>query len=104
WAVRLSVVSPQGPFSDPFLGRTDFNTFSRTAVGKADIPFPRPVTLSTYDGRWDTPLSYNWNLTFEREIVKSWLARAAYVGSALNYGRNTPTNGDSSSAAGAEFN
>jgi hypothetical protein len=87
WSIRVSVTQPQGPFSDPYLGRSDFNLISPAAVGNADTPFPRPVLLTTYDGRHNTPLTYNWNLTVEREVLPQWLARAAYVGSASNYGR-----------------
>jgi outer membrane receptor protein involved in Fe transport len=87
WSIRLSVTQPQGSFSDPYLGRSDFNLVSPANVGLPDAPFPRPVLLTTYDDRHNTPLTYNWNLTLEREFLPQWLARAAYVGSASNYGR-----------------
>jgi hypothetical protein len=87
WSIRLSVTRPQGPFSDPYQGRTDFNLITPASIGSPDAAFPRPVLLTTYDGKHTTPLTYNWNLTLEREIFSSWLARAAYVGSASNYGR-----------------
>jgi len=87
WSIRVSVTRPPGPFSDPYLGRSDFNLISLSAIGSPDAPFPRPVLLTTYDGRHNTPLTYNWNLTLEREVLPQWLARAAYVGSASNYGR-----------------
>ncbi len=87
WSVRLSVTRPPGPFSNPYLGRNDFNLITLAAIGSPDAPFPRPVLLTTYDGKHTTPLTHNWNLTLEREIFPSWLARAAYVGSASNYGR-----------------
>jgi len=89
WSIRLSVSQPQGPFSDPYRGRTDFNSVSVSNIGKPDAPFPRPVLLTTYDDRNDTPLYYTWNLTLEREIFPEWVGRAAYVGSASNYGRIT---------------
>ncbi len=87
WSIRLSVTRPQGPFSDPYLGRNDFNLITPASIGSPDAAFPRPVLLTTYDGKHTTPLTHNWNLTLEREIFPSWLARAAYVGSASNYGR-----------------
>jgi hypothetical protein len=87
WSIRVSVTQPQGPFSDPYLGRSDFNLISPANIGSPDAPFPRPVLLTTYDGRHNTPLTYNWNLTLEREVLPQLLARAAYVGSASNYGR-----------------
>jgi len=87
WSIRLSLVQPQGPFSDPYQGRSDFNLIKVESIGSPDAPFPRPVVGATQDGRQETPLQYNWNLTLEREIFPEWLARAAYVGSASNYGR-----------------
>jgi hypothetical protein len=89
WSIRLSVTDIQGPFSNPYLGRSDFNLVTVQSIGAPDAPFPRPVLLTTYDGRQETPLQYNWNLTVEREILPEWLARLAYVGSASNYGRQT---------------
>ena len=87
WSIRVSVTRPEGPFSNPYLGRSDFNLISLSSIGDPNAPFPRPVLLTTYDGRQETPLTYNWNLTLEREVFPEWLARAAYVGSASNYGR-----------------
>ncbi|MCI0623590.1 MAG: carboxypeptidase regulatory-like domain-containing protein, partial [Acidobacteria bacterium] len=88
WSIRVNVVQPQGPFSDPYQGRSDFNLISVQSIGSPDAPFPLPAVGATQDGRQETPLQYNWNLTLEREIFPEWLARAAYVGSASNYGRS----------------
>ncbi len=87
WSIRLSVSRPQGAFSDPYQGRNDFNLITPASIGSPDAAFPRPVLLTTYDGKHTTPLTYNWNLTLEREVFQGWLARAAYVASASNYGR-----------------
>jgi hypothetical protein len=89
WSIRLSLTRPPGTFSDPYLGRTDFDKITIAAIGTKDAPFPRPVLLTTYDERHETPLTYNWNLTLEREVFPQWLARAGYVGSASMYGRIT---------------
>jgi hypothetical protein len=89
WSPRLSVTQPQGPFSDPYQGRNDFHLITLESIGSPDAPFPRPVNVNTYDRREITPLTYNWNLTMEREVFPEWLARAAYVGSASNYGRTS---------------
>ena len=89
WSLRVSLTRPNGPLSDPYQGRSDFNDIRLSAIGDPNAPFPRPVLLTTYDNRLVTPLSYNWNFTLEREVVREWLARIAYVGSASNYGRIT---------------
>jgi hypothetical protein len=89
WSIRLQVTQPQGPFSDPYRGRTDFNLVRIESIGAPDAAFPAPVAVSTYDGRQETPLNYNWNLAIEREVVPEWMARVAYVGSRSLYGRTT---------------
>ncbi len=33
WSIRLSVTRPQGPFSDPYLGRNDFNLITLASIG-----------------------------------------------------------------------
>ena len=89
WSIRLSVTRPSGPFSDPYLGRTDFNLITDDTIGTTSAPFPRPVLIETLDAEYKTPLTYNWNLTFERELMQALTARAAYVGSRSVNGRRT---------------
>jgi hypothetical protein len=89
FSLRLALTSGIGPFSDPYLGRTDFDTITVEKIGAKDAPFPIPVLADTHDDRYETPLQYNWNMTLEREIMPDWLARAGYVGSASNYGRRS---------------
>jgi hypothetical protein len=89
WSIRISVTEPDGPFSDPYRGRTDFNSISLAGVGRRDAPFPTPVSANSYDTEFNTPLTYNYNLTLEREILSGWMARAAYVGSQTAGGQNT---------------
>ncbi|MEO5741384.1 MAG: TonB-dependent receptor [Vicinamibacterales bacterium] len=89
WSIRVNVTEPVGPFSNPYLGRTDFDVISLDGVGRRDAPFPYPVAANSYDGQFNTPLTYNYNLTLEREIFSGWMARAAYVGSRTAGGHNT---------------
>jgi hypothetical protein len=101
WSIRESITQPQGPFSDPYRGRTDFNAITLQAIGAKDATFPKPIIISTYDARQETPLTYNWNMAVEREVVPEWLARIAYVGSASMYGRTTKQFDPAVYAAGA---
>jgi carboxypeptidase family protein len=87
WSIRLAVTRPSGPFSDPYRGRTDFNLITDSTIGTAQAPFPLPVLIETLDTVYRTPVTYNYNLTFERELMPSLLARAAYVGSRSMNGR-----------------
>ena len=89
WNLRLSVTRPTGPFSDPYRGRSDFNLITDGTVGTQQAIFPTPVLIETLDATYKTPLTYNWNLTFERELMPALLARAAYVGSHSVNGRRS---------------
>ena len=89
WSIRLSVTRPSGPFSDPYRGRTDFNLINDNTIGTVNAPFPTPVLIETLEDVYKTPLTYNYNLTFEREILPALTGRVAYVGSRSVNGRRT---------------
>ena len=89
WSIRVNVTEPVGPWSDPYRGRNDFDRISLDAIGRRDAPFPAPVEANSYDEQFETPLTYNYNLTLEREVLTGWMARAAYVGSKVTGGRHT---------------
>jgi hypothetical protein len=93
WSIRVAVSEPEGPFSDPYRGRDDFNELRHdyadkdTIIGATNAPFPRPVLVESFDEVFNTPLTYNYNITFEREVATGWMARAGYVGSTATTGR-----------------
>jgi hypothetical protein len=89
WSIRVTYTEPEGPFSDPYRGKSDFDKISLEGVGRRDAPFPTPVSVNTYDEKFNTPLTYNYNLTLEREILSGWMARAAYVGARTTGGQNS---------------
>ena len=96
WSIRVNVDRAGGTvlrsLSRP---RTDFNALLHdyedkdTIIGAANAPFPRPVLVDSFDEVFDTPLTYNYNFAFEREITTGWMARAAYVGSTATKGRSS---------------
>jgi len=47
------------------------------------------VLVSTFGDEYKVPLTYNYNLTFERELFSGLMARAGYVGSRNRNGRQT---------------
>jgi len=87
WNLRLSVVRPNGPFSDPYRGRNDFNLITDQTIGTPQALFPTPVLIETLDQHYNTPVTYNFNVALEREVAEGLLARAAYVGSRSRNGR-----------------
>jgi len=89
WNLRLSVIRPAGPFSDPYRGRNDFNLITDQTVGTPQALFPTPVLIETLDRHYRTPVTYNYNVALEHEVAQGLLARAAYVGSLSRNGRFT---------------
>ena len=87
---QIAVTSPAGPFSNPALGIANY-PFPFTYPPAKNSLFPAPVLAITYDPttNFEVPVSYNWNLTLERQIVKDWLLQVAYVGARSSHGKET---------------
>jgi hypothetical protein len=87
---QISVTSPAGSFSDPALGIPDY-PFPAPYPPPKDSTFPAPVLATTYDPstHFQVPVSYNWNLTVERQLFKDWLLQVAYVGGHGSHGKET---------------
>ena len=94
WAIRVNPANPstfgpvnQSPFHDVFFGRPDFALVNSTNIGTVLAPFPKPVVMDTYAANYYTPVTYNFNLMLEREVMSGLMVRAAYVGSRSRHGR-----------------
>ncbi len=85
WLPNLSLTPPPGPFSEPLRGYP--SPFPQPFPPPKNVIFPTPVSVSTFDSTsaFKVPVSYNWNLTLERQLSQGWLVRAAYVGSRSNH-------------------
>ena len=84
-----------GPFSDPYCLKSSTQAATGCTAVASPFPapfpppknaaFPLPDLVVTYDsahgGKFQVPVSYDWNLTVERQLGKNWLFRLAYVGS-----------------------
>ena len=81
FTIAVTLTSPQGPFSNPYLGITNY--YPAPLPNPKNVPFPSPVTVSSFDPglQLKAPVVYNGNLTIEHEIASNWLVRVAYVGS-----------------------
>jgi len=82
--------NPGGPFSDPYCSTTAWcaagkiaNPFPFTLPFASNHVFPNGITITEYDpsGDFKVPVTYDYNLTVERQIAASWSVRVAYVGS-----------------------
>lgn len=85
FASSVSLTTPKGPFSNPYLGIT--NPFPAQFPPSSNAVFTSPVQVYSWDpySKLTTPVNYSWNLAVEQELKHDWLARAAYVGSRANH-------------------
>jgi hypothetical protein len=72
---QIAVTSPAGPFSNPALGIANY-PFPFTYPPAKNSLFPAPVLAITHDPttNFEVPVSYNWNLTLERQVAQDWLS------------------------------
>lgn len=81
YSATVSLTTPQGPFSNPYLGVT--NPFPAVFPPSSNSTFVTPVTVYTWDihHKFITPEVYVGNLTVEQNLGHGFLGRFAYVGS-----------------------
>jgi Carboxypeptidase regulatory-like domain len=79
----ISLTTPQGTYSNPYLGLNAQSTPPFTLPAPSNFVFPLPISALTFDPtrKFLVPVSYQWNLTTEDEFAPGWLFRLAYVGS-----------------------
>ncbi|HTF67289.1 MAG TPA: carboxypeptidase regulatory-like domain-containing protein [Edaphobacter sp.] len=79
---QVSVTTPVGKFSNPYLGLID--PFPAPAVPPSTTLFTAPVLVVTYNAANNSvlpvPTTYNFNLSVERQFAGGVLVRASYVG------------------------
>ncbi len=91
WSITSNYNEPSAPFSDPYRGRpeAEFLAITPAAIGRRDAAFPAPVQANGYDDKFETPVTYNTNVTFERQLRVGWMARVGYVASRSRNERTT---------------
>ena len=85
FASSVSLTSPKGPFSNPYLGI--LNPFPAQFPPAKNSVFSSPVQVYSWDpySKFTTPVNYSWNLAIERDLTHDWLVRGAYVASRANH-------------------
>jgi hypothetical protein len=78
FALTFDYSPSPGPWDDPYNGK---NPLPLPSPPPKDIAFPKPLSMSTYPDTLKTAYLQSWHLTFEREVFRDWLVRAAYAGS-----------------------
>ncbi len=82
----------QGTFDNPYIGTTDPFPYTNLGYKNKNFMFQNPLSISTYDqgpGKFQSPVTYNWNLTLEQELSANNLLRLSYVGSRSNHEMET---------------
>jgi hypothetical protein len=81
----VSLTTPQGPFSNPYLGVT--NPFPAPFPPMSSAQFVLPVQVFGWDPttKWLTPRDYSANLTVEQDLSHGLMSRIAYVGTRGNH-------------------
>jgi hypothetical protein len=79
--------NPGGPFSNPYCTGCAVGAYANPFPFTLPFPstkvFPNAFQLGEYDpsGNFQVPVTYDYNLTVERQVAPSWAVRLAYVGS-----------------------
>jgi hypothetical protein len=85
YSASVSLTTPQGPFSNPYLGVP--NPFPAIFPPPSNAQFVLPVQVYTWDPnrKFITPVDYGWNLSVEQDLSRGFIMRVAYVGSRANH-------------------
>lgn len=86
WSFGFTLNPPvSGSLSDPLKG-ANLPVFEKPPTRNA--PYPSGIiganSLAPYE-KATSPITYNWNLTIERQLITGTLARVSYVGSRANH-------------------
>jgi hypothetical protein len=79
--------NPGGPFSNPYCTGCAVGSYANPFPFTLPFPstqvFPNAFQLAEYNptGNFQVPVTYDYNLTIERQLAPSWAIRVAYVGS-----------------------
>ena len=84
YASSIALGTNSGPFSNPYLGYV-----SPTGVAGDPFPgaaiFPAQGTYVTIPPKVPVEYILQWNLSYQRQIAKDWLATATYIGNRTNH-------------------
>jgi hypothetical protein len=76
-----------GPFSNPYCTGCSVGSYANPFPFTLPFPstkvFPNGITVVEYDpsGRFQVPVTFDYNLTIEQQVGANWAVRLAYVGS-----------------------
>ena len=83
YASSIALGTNAGPFSNPFLGYVSPTGAAGDPFPGASI-FPSQGTYVTIPSKVPVEYTMQWNVSYQRQFAKDWLATATYVGSKTN--------------------
>jgi hypothetical protein len=80
WGSEITLTSPSGGFSNPFLNYPGGNPFPTPNPPSKNTAFPIAGTYLTYPLHAKQTYTNQWNLSYELQLAKDWLVSATYLG------------------------
>jgi hypothetical protein len=79
WGAQITLTSPAGGFSDPYLGYPGGNPFPALSTDWAKVPFPAFGVYVNTPLHMDPTALQQWNLSVQKQ-VDQWLFSGSYLG------------------------
>jgi hypothetical protein len=80
WASTITITSPQGGFTNPYLGLPGGNPFPQPFPPKSDAFFPPGAQFADLPRNLRPTYMQQWNFTVERQVGPDWLLSFSYLG------------------------
>jgi hypothetical protein len=80
WASTITITSPQGGFTNPYLGLPGGNPFPQPFPPKSDAFFPPGAQFADLPRNLRPTYMQQWNFTVERQVGRDWLLSFSYLG------------------------
>jgi Carboxypeptidase regulatory-like domain/TonB dependent receptor len=78
WGEGITLIDPTGGFANPWLGYPGGSPFPTTQ--NATTPYPHAGYYETVPLHVSNTYVEQWNLTLQKQMGRSWLLKASYVG------------------------
>ena len=80
YAAEIILNSPSAPFNDPWLGYPGGNPFPGQNPPPSNVVFPTSAQWVNEPLIQRTPYMAQWNVSYQRQFAKDWLASLSYLG------------------------
>lgn len=85
WGSQVSLTSPVGGLSNPFLGIAGGNPFPTTVPPPSTQAFPIGGTYITVPVNMHPTNMQQWDFSYQRQLTPNWLISATYLGNVTHH-------------------